>query len=124
MDYRPVLYSQRLWPKAQVLDHDVRGQSVARGQGVLQVLQCCELKVVVGFGCWTFKGFFTLQDETRVNEKFENASRIGIPIEIKSVQTSFLIEHLANHGPIIMLTNASLLHCDLCKANKLSLELR
>lgn len=88
------------------------------------MLQCCELKVVVGFGCWTFKGFFTLQDETRVNEKFENASRIGIPIEIKSVQTSFLIEHLANHGPIIMLTNASLLHCDLCKANKLSLELR
>lgn len=63
-------------------------------------------------------------DETRVNEKFENSSSNGIPIEIKSVQTSFLIEHLANHGPIIMLTNASLLHCDLCKANKLSLELR
>lgn len=63
-------------------------------------------------------------DETRVNGKFENASVQNIPIEIKSVTNHYLIQHLANHGNIILLTNASLLHCDLCKANKLSMELR
>lgn len=63
-------------------------------------------------------------DETRVNEKFANASSCGIPIEIMSVSHQFLQEHLANHGNIILLTNASLLYCDLCKSNKLSMELR
>lgn len=59
-----------------------------------------------------------------MNEKFNKASSCGIPIEIKSVTQQFLQEHLANHGNIILLTNASLLYCDLCKANKLSIELR
>ncbi|XP_065082601.1 protein GUCD1 [Ochlerotatus camptorhynchus] len=63
-------------------------------------------------------------DEMRVNEKFANASSRGIPIETKSMSHQFLQEHLANHGNIILLTNASLLYCDLCKTNKLSKELR
>ncbi|XP_055631320.1 protein GUCD1 isoform X2 [Toxorhynchites rutilus septentrionalis] len=63
-------------------------------------------------------------DEARVNEKFQNASSFDIPIEIQTVTHRYLVEHLANHGNIILLTNASLLYCDLCKANKLTIELR
>lgn len=64
------------------------------------------------------------EDEMRVNEKFADASSCGIPIEVQSKSHQFLQEHLANHGNIILLTNASLLFCDLCKTNKLSIELR
>ncbi|XP_055535335.1 protein GUCD1 isoform X2 [Wyeomyia smithii] len=64
------------------------------------------------------------KDQTRVNQKFQNAESDGIPIEIRSVDYEYLIMHLANHGNIILLTNASLLYCDLCKANKLTMDLR
>ncbi|XP_055599302.1 protein GUCD1 [Uranotaenia lowii] len=63
-------------------------------------------------------------DETRVNKKFQQASLNDIPIEVKSISNIELIKHLAFNGNVILLTNASLLYCDLCKANKLSIELR
>ncbi|XP_053688115.1 protein GUCD1 [Sabethes cyaneus] len=64
------------------------------------------------------------KDEARVNQKFQDAVLSDIPIEITSVDYRYLMAHLANHGNIIILTNASLLYCDLCKTNKLSMELR
>ncbi|XP_058836763.1 protein GUCD1 [Topomyia yanbarensis] len=64
------------------------------------------------------------EDEIRVNEKFRNANFRGISIETISVPYDYLIQHLGCHGNIILLTSASLLYCDLCKVNKLSMELR
>ncbi|XP_058458083.1 protein GUCD1 [Malaya genurostris] len=63
-------------------------------------------------------------DEKRVNEKFHNANNHGIFVETKSVSCDDLIQHLGSYGNIILLTSASLLYCDLCKVNKLSMELR
>lgn len=53
-------------------------------------------------------------DETRVNKKFENAKRNGISIVVKILHISKLIHHLSDCGPIIVLTNANLLTCDVC----------
>lgn len=64
------------------------------------------------------------KDSERVTEKFNNAKALGIEIEQKTANNRVLIDHLAYDGPIIVLTNSGLLNCDLCKANKLSNELR
>lgn len=64
------------------------------------------------------------KDSKRVLEKFEKCKSMGIIIQEKSANNRLLIEHLANHGPIIVLTNSELLNCDSCKTNRLSNELR
>lgn len=64
------------------------------------------------------------KDSKRVLEKFEKSKSMGIIIQEKSANNRLLLEHLAKHGPIIVLTNSELLNCDLCKTNRLSNELR
>lgn len=64
------------------------------------------------------------KDSDRIEEKFDNAKAMGIIIEQKTANNRLLIEHLAKHGPIILLTNSGLLNCDSCKTNRLSNELR
>lgn len=64
------------------------------------------------------------KDTERVLDKFDKAKSMGIVIEQRTANNRFLIEHLAKHGPIILLTNSGLLNCDSCKSNRLSTELR
>jgi hypothetical protein len=63
------------------------------------------------------------QDEARVNRRFEEAQRSGVAIERASVPLQRILDHLVD-GPAIVLTNARLLSCDVCKLNKISTELR
>lgn len=63
------------------------------------------------------------KDETRVNLKFQDAASNNIVIKKASVPILHMLEHLVN-GPVIILTNARLLCCDICKLNKISSELR
>ncbi|XP_050315979.1 protein GUCD1 isoform X3 [Anthonomus grandis grandis] len=63
------------------------------------------------------------KDESRVNLKFREASKNDIIVKKGSISILHIIEHLVN-GPIIILTNARLLYCDICKFNKISNELR
>ncbi|KAF2882812.1 hypothetical protein ILUMI_23324 [Ignelater luminosus] len=63
------------------------------------------------------------KDEERIRNKFNEAKANGVNVREASVSISFLIEHLTQ-GPAILLTNARLLTCDICKLNKLSVELR
>ncbi|XP_030749049.1 protein GUCD1 isoform X2 [Sitophilus oryzae] len=63
------------------------------------------------------------KDEYRVNKRFKEASKNNIYIENKSVTLREILEHLIN-GPVIVLTNARLLCCDICKFNKVTSELR
>uniref|UniRef100_A0AAR5PSI0 Protein GUCD1 n=1 Tax=Dendroctonus ponderosae TaxID=77166 RepID=A0AAR5PSI0_DENPD len=63
------------------------------------------------------------KDENRVKVKFRDASKNKIPVRKASISILHIIEQLLN-GPIIILTNARLLYCDICKSNKISNELR
>ncbi|KAF7286647.1 hypothetical protein GWI33_004680 [Rhynchophorus ferrugineus] len=63
------------------------------------------------------------KDENRVNKRFKDAVKNKVSIENKSLSIKRILEHLVN-GPIIILTNAKLLCCDICKFNKVSIELR
>ncbi|XP_037933277.1 protein GUCD1-like isoform X2 [Teleopsis dalmanni] len=59
------------------------------------------------------------KDEKRVTRKFKEASSHGIRVEQRTVDMQTLIHHLGRKGPIIMLTNASLLTCEICKKHVL-----
>ncbi|KAJ3639248.1 hypothetical protein Zmor_003928 [Zophobas morio] len=63
------------------------------------------------------------KDESRVNRRFETAQSNGVVIERASITCNNILDHLMN-GPVIILTNARLLNCDVCKFNKISTELR
>jgi hypothetical protein len=65
-----------------------------------------------------------MQDEQRVTKRFLEAAERGIMVRKASLTYEDLVRHLSESGPIILLTNASLLHCDICKVNKLTSELR
>nr|CAH7748977.1 unnamed protein product [Callosobruchus chinensis] len=66
---------------------------------------------------------FLLQDENRINARFKKAKGSGILIQKASLTINDILSHLVN-GPIIILTNAKILSCDVCKFNKISAELR
>ncbi|CAD7088415.1 unnamed protein product [Hermetia illucens] len=55
------------------------------------------------------------KDEERVNKKFEIAIKDGMDIEKRTISIDALIQHMALNGPVIILTNAALLYCDMCK---------
>lgn len=71
----------------------------------------------------SFYNHVLIKDEERIRNKFKEAVTNGINVQQASVNIVSLIEHLSR-GPIILLTNARWLTCDICKVNKLSLELR
>lgn len=71
-----------------------------------------------------YKNIIT-KDEERVNSRFKEAAKRGITVKKGLLRREELISHLANHGPIILLTNSELLSCDVCKGErKLTNELR
>jgi hypothetical protein len=57
-------------------------------------------------------------------KRFKSADVAGVKVEKKSIPLPQLLMHVQNHGPAIILTNGSLLQCEVCKVNKLSSELR
>lgn len=65
-------------------------------------------------------------DTSRINEKFSKSKELGIDVvkQTLPISNGFLMEHLAHCGPIILLTNAALLTCDICKYNKLPNDIR
>lgn len=54
------------------------------------------------------------RDHVRVSTKFDSAACKGLTIQKKTVDNQAILEHLAKYGPVIVLTNGYLLHCDLC----------
>lgn len=56
------------------------------------------------------------RDSVRVNKIFASATDDGLVIQKKSVDNQAIIEHIALHGPVIVLTNGYLLHCDVCQS--------
>ncbi|XP_072381594.1 protein GUCD1 isoform X2 [Diabrotica undecimpunctata] len=63
------------------------------------------------------------KDENRINTRFKEAEHAGVFVRKKSVSILDIIAHLIN-GPVIALTNARILSCDICKLNKISSEFR
>lgn len=59
------------------------------------------------------------KDEKRIEKKFSEAKTHGLYVEQRTVEMLELLEHMAKHGPVILLTNASLLTCEVCKPNVL-----
>lgn len=59
------------------------------------------------------------QDHIRVSSKFDSAASDGLNIQKRAVDNRELLEHLAKSGPVIVLTNGYLLHCDLCKPREM-----
>ncbi|XP_026474989.1 protein GUCD1-like [Ctenocephalides felis] len=62
------------------------------------------------------------KDESRVLQRFNSAASLGIKIKVKNVSTIDLLKHLYKFGTVILLINANLLHCDICKRNKSDLR--
>lgn len=62
------------------------------------------------------------KDEERVNQRFKNAETNGIIIDKKTITFNEIIKHLSIEGPIILLTNSTLLNCDICKERNLNDE--
>lgn len=63
-----------------------------------------------------YYGQILWRDHIRVSSKFDTAACNGLNIQKKTVDNHILLEHLAKNGPVIVLTNGYLLHCDLCKS--------
>ncbi|XP_049879285.1 protein GUCD1 isoform X2 [Pectinophora gossypiella] len=63
-------------------------------------------------------------DKERVQQRFEQSAAAGVDIREGCVRTRQLVAHLARRGPAIVLVDAGLLACDLCKHNKLRVEFR
>lgn len=59
------------------------------------------------------------KDEKRVTRRFKEAKAHGLHVEQRTVDIQVIMKHLANKGPVILLTNASLLTCEICKPNAL-----
>ncbi|XP_044762970.1 protein GUCD1 isoform X2 [Coccinella septempunctata] len=63
------------------------------------------------------------RDEERVNRRFDDAEKNGILISKGAISWRSILEHLTT-GPVILLTNAKLLGCDICKYNKMGFEMK
>lgn len=64
-----------------------------------------------------YYGEILWRDHVRVSTKFDLATSAGLLIQRKTVGNRVLLDHISRHGPIIVLTNGYLLHCDLCHAS-------
>lgn len=58
------------------------------------------------------------KDHIRVSNKFDLAACNGLNIQKRTVDNRNLLEHLSKNGPVIVLTNGNLLHCELCKTKE------
>jgi len=60
------------------------------------------------------------KDTQRVTDRFESANSRGIKVSKTSTDTADIITHLANHGLVIVLTDANLLKCESCNYYNMS----
>ncbi|KAF2357616.1 Guanylyl cyclase [Trinorchestia longiramus] len=67
-----------------------------------------------GLGKESFYETAIRKDEMRVVERFGRAAELGMVVEKRSVPLSSILRHLKRRLPIIVLTNARLLHCNVC----------
>lgn len=65
-----------------------------------------------------FYGTINWRKRLRVNEKCNNADSKGLKIHRQTVSNRTLLEHIAYHGPVIVLIDECLLQCNLCYAKK------
>ncbi|XP_075983711.1 protein GUCD1 [Anticarsia gemmatalis] len=63
-------------------------------------------------------------DRDRVTQRFAAAERDGVVARRHALTHHELVEHLSRRGPAIVLVDAGLLVCDLCKHNKMKAEFR
>ena len=63
------------------------------------------------------------QDAARVIDRFDRAASLGAEVEVRSVGAEEILRHIAHSGPVIVLTDARFLRCDLCRANQAGAEL-
>lgn len=63
-------------------------------------------------------------DRERVKRRFDDAIPCGIEVHRHSLSHDELMNHLRTRGPAVVLVDAGLLVCDLCKHNKLKAEFR
>lgn len=63
-------------------------------------------------------------DRERVKYLFKEAASSGVEVHEGRITTEELLSHLAFGGPAIVLVDAGLLVCDLCKHNKLKADFR
>ncbi|KAL0868122.1 hypothetical protein ABMA27_008752 [Loxostege sticticalis] len=63
-------------------------------------------------------------DRDRVRRRFDEAASAGLAVSQRSLSTEELVAHLEKAGPVVLLVDAGLLVCDLCKHNKLKAEFR
>ncbi|XP_046963731.1 protein GUCD1 [Vanessa cardui] len=64
------------------------------------------------------------QAAARIRKRFASASIHGIKVVDAVLSTKDILSHVTSKGPAIVLVDAALLSCDLCKHNKLTSEFR
>ncbi|PSN38081.1 Protein GUCD1 [Blattella germanica] len=92
--------------------------------GVKHLYCTITLGINPGYKGQSFYDKILQKDEERVTRRFKEAAELGIEVEKRSLTCYDFVRHLSESGPVILLTNASLLQCDVCKLNKLTAELR
>ncbi|VEN60604.1 unnamed protein product [Callosobruchus maculatus] len=90
---------------------------------VQHIFYTTTLGVHEGYRWNSFYNHILTKDENRINARFKKAKANSIFIQKASLTINDILSHLVN-GPIIVLTNAKMLSCDVCKFNKISAELR
>ena len=74
------------------------------------------LGVDPGYGSEKFYSAILRKDHERVNHRFQMSDQNGVNIQKRSASTFELLNHVANKGVCIVLTNANLLICDVCES--------
>lgn len=82
--------------------------------GIQHIYTTVTVGVNPSFRSHNYYGAILWRDHVRVSTKFDSAVSDGLTIQKKTVDNRVLLEHLAYQGPVIVLTNGYLLHCDLC----------
>ncbi|XP_045465425.1 protein GUCD1 isoform X3 [Harmonia axyridis] len=91
--------------------------------GIRHIFHTITLGVHPAYERINFYNEIFTRDEERVNKRFDDAEKNGIVVKKGSISCRTILEHLAT-GPVILLTNAKLLGCDICKYNKISCEMK
>jgi len=72
------------------------------------------LGVDPGYSGENFYSHILSKDTQRVIDRFDAAQARGITVAQTSTDTADIIQHLAKHGLVIVLTDANLLRCETC----------
>lgn len=59
------------------------------------------------------------RDYQRIEDRFRDAASVGIVVRERSTTVADLIDHLSRGGPVIVLVDQGLLHCENCQKNRI-----